>query len=278
MSDQGDNLEAVLAAGAATGTAAKVEPDDQYAVVPNNYRLMDLERFHPAPRRTRDKVEMQRLQSLIQYVQDFKDPGTVVYAEYDEDRIEAIIDHPVPDEPRWGDHRANYVCPKSKEWRTWNRHDGIKAGQEDFAQFLEDNQEDIFIPESDKVAPSAADMLEFATTLNAKRNVTFNSSTRLSDGSGQLSFKEEVNDTAGKSGQMVIPGHFYIAIPVYQGGDPYVVKAKVRYRVKDGDLALWYDLHRPEKVHERAFEGMVDQIAAEVECSIYWGIYAGSKD
>lgn len=272
MSDtQGDNLESVLAAGAATGTPAEVSPDESYAVLPESYRLKDLERFKEVPDRTRGQARINRLQSLIDYILGFKDNGSVVYADQDEDNIVAVLDHPTVDQPRWGDHKAAYTCPRSKEWNIWTLRDGQTAGQEDTARFLEDHGEDIYVPESDPGAYSAADMLEVATTLNAQRDVSFNSSTRLSDGSGQLAYTETVNDTAGKNGSMIIPEHFYIAIPVFEGGDKYVLKVKLRYRVRDGGLKLWFDLHRPQDAHDQAFREMVEKVQSETECPMYWG-------
>jgi len=94
-------------------------------------------------------------------------------------------------------------------------------------------------------------MLTISRTLEAKKDVNFKSATRLSDGAQQFAYSEEVQGTAGK-GALVIPETFDIGIPVFNGGGGYRVTARLRYRITDGRLALWYELLREHKVLEDA--------------------------
>jgi len=266
------DVKTALDAGATIGAPKDLTEKAAYAIVPEGYEVASLERFYPTPWRTRCKHTFRRLDGLINYANDFGDAGTVVYADEDGGTIAAILDHSLWNEPRWGEHQAMLKVPYAKEWKTWIHADGAKRPQAAFAEFIEDNFEDIYVPEGSG-SPDASTMLELAQTLNAKRSVDFTSSTKLSDGSGQISYKEEAKDSAGKNGQIEIPEHFFIAIPVYEGGDLYQVKAKLRYRLDDGNLKIWYDLHRPEKVVETAFGEMVGRIQEETSATVYEGTF-----
>lgn len=264
------DVKTAIDAGASIGGAAGVTPEDSYAVVPEGYEIASLERFQDTPWRTRATRSLKRINGLIGYINDFGDAFSVVYADEDRGTITAVLDHSAPEEPRWGEHQAVLRVPHSKEWKAWTTADGHKMPQAAFAEFIEDNLEDIYVPEGTS-SPDGSTMLELAQTLNAKRSVDFTSSTKLSDGSGQISFKEEAKDSAGKNGQIEIPESFHVAIPVYEGGYLYQVKAKLRYRVNDGDLRIWFDLHRPEKVVETAFGEMVGRISEETGATVYEG-------
>lgn len=162
----------------------------------------------------------------------------------------------------WRQHRATYACPLSKEWQIWKGRDGVQMKQADFAQFIEDNAPDCSSPDS-------ATMIEVARTLEAKKGVNFASGIRLSTGQTEFTYEETISGTAGK-GQLQIPEVFDISIPVLVGVDPYVVQARLRYRIAEGGkLTMWYDLVRPHKIIEHAVQDVWKKIAADTGFEIY---------
>jgi uncharacterized protein YfdQ (DUF2303 family) len=148
--------------------------------------------------------------------------------------------------PGWGDHRVTYTCPHTTEWRTWIGANKKPMNQVDFAQFIEDNLPDIV---------EGALLLEVSRTLEAKKKVNFASGIRLSDGQNQFTYEEQIEGTAGK-GQFKVPETFALGLSVFEGGDKYAVEARLRYRINEGKLALWYDLTRPHKIVEDAVKGV----------------------
>ncbi|MGM0703851.1 MAG: YfdQ family protein [Pseudomonadota bacterium] len=242
----------------ATGMAlSDLDPQQQHAVlVPEGYSVEDLERFHAQPRRTRQQVAIHNATDFGHYVNRFKNPETTVYADLVGTRFTAVIDHPGAGGPDWGQHRATYACPHSRSWKTWSAADGKAMRQADFAKFIEDNLPDV-------QQPSGSDILTISRTLEAKKKVDFQSGVRLDNGEVQITFNEEIKGTAGK-GTIEIPETFELGIPVFEGGDHYALTARLRYRINEGQLVMWFDLLRPERLLEDAFANTLEQIRRDI--------------
>jgi len=73
---------------------------------------------------------------------------------------------------------------------------------------------------------------------------------------------------------MKIPERFFIGIPVFENCSPYKIECKLRYRLKDGGLTMWFDLVRDHKVLEAAFLDIWTEIAAGTQTTIWRGIPA----
>lgn len=259
MEEQRD-FQAALAAGTALAFSSALGAahiDEQQAVlVPDGYRLEDLEQFHAAPRRIRQKLTIHNANDFGHYVNRFKNSETTVYADLENTRFTAILDHPGTISPDWGEHRASYACPHSRSWKTWSAADGKAMRQADFAKFVEDNLPDV-------QEPNGSDILTISRTLEAKKSVDFQSGVRLDNGEVQITYNEDIKGTAGK-GTLEIPETFTLGIPVFEGGDHYELTARLRYRINEGQLVMWFDLLRPERLLEDAFANTLAQIKRDL--------------
>ena len=64
-----------------------------------------------------------------------------------------------------------------------------------------------------------------------------------------------------------------LGIQPFHNGDYYQVKARIRYRIKDGSLFLWYELINPEKVVEDAFNTTLEKLKANIaDVDFYEGV------
>ena len=125
--------------------------------------------------------------------------------------------------------------------------------QADFAEHIEDRVADI-------IDPTAAEMLELAQSVKVTIMGRFESSKRAKSGETTLQYVEDHNATAGRKGQLAIPDSFSLAIPVFEGRDPYRVTCRFRYRIQDGALLLGYVIDRPEDVLRMAVVEVVDEV------------------
>lgn len=242
--------------------AKKIEQHDEFAVVPAGYNLQDLQPFKDAPRRIKQSIELRSAQSFCDYVTRFAEDGASVFCDLKGQSFTAVLDyHADQDTPAWAGHKASYTCPIDSRWKTWTSRNGKQMNQVEFAQFIEDNLPDI-------VKPEGADMLTISRTLQAKKKVEFKSDQNLSNGDIQFTYNETTN---GSAGQLEIPQEFTLGIPVYEGGAKYEVIARLRYRISEGKLAMWYDLVRPERMEEDAFKETAEAI--EQQCASYASIY-----
>lgn len=226
-----------------------------YAVVPAGGRFQDLEGLAVKPPYAKARVTARTVQSLIDFTARHKTGATTVFADVETGVCEAVIDFIGADgEPAHKAQRCVYTAPFSEEWKRWTAFSGKQSTQEAFALFIEENREDV-------VSPDGATMLELAKTLDAKKKVTFKSGIRLDDGSVDLSYSDETTASGGGiGGKIAIPTEIELGLPVFFGGDRYKVKAFFRYRIVEGKLVMWLDLHRVKHIRDAAFGDIVTKI------------------
>lgn len=262
-----DSNEVISQAGAveAISTLARqaIEPFEieglPCVAIPGDMTLHQFPNLLPFPQRINTTMTLHTAAAFIAYWKRFVREDSVVIHDMERATFTAIFDYHRGTEngnhglPAWCEHRAVYACPKTTEWKTWEAASGKVMDQAGFAYFIEQNLADISIP-------TGAEMLEIVTTLKAKTKIEFNKAIRLSSGHNELTYNELIDGKAGATGQLRIPEEITLGIEPFQGGAAYAVLAKFRYRIKDGNLAMWYDLIRPHKVNEAA----LNDIAAAI--------------
>lgn len=248
-------IEAVVAAINKPPQIIKPEGIGTLAFVPEGYALQSLKQHLVNPERVCQHVTLLTSDDFLAYWNRFKSDSSVVFGDERNATYRAIVDfHAADGTPKWCSHMATYACPKSKEWEVWNCSNGKRMPQAAFAEFIEDNYPDI-------VKPSHAEMIQVSTNLSAKKSVQFSQATRLDNGQSQLVYQEEVKGSVEtKGGTMKVPDGFTLKLPVFIGGPAYQLEARLRYRIEDGKLQIWYDLHRPHKVVEAATQAVTQAI------------------
>lgn len=269
MSDRTELLEAVeivteaseiMKAAAAIGEHRIIDEAGQpYAVVPDGWRLTDLENTLPRPTRLRRKHALHTPDALISYATQFATilQGTTLFLTARADdlttaRLQIVFDHGSAASPEWADHRATVDLRPTAEWKVWTMANKAKFAQFDFAAFLEDNLPDI-------ETPDGATMLEICRTIEATSKGHFRATRRETDGSTTISYSDDVDIQAAST--LTVPQTFTIAVAPWQGSDRYNIECRLRVRVDKGAMAMWYDMVRPEKVLEHAFAEIVDKVA-----------------
>ncbi|AVQ84258.1 DUF2303 family protein [Variovorax sp. PMC12] len=260
--DQTTEAQSIASMSAALQDARHVN-GVPFVIVPQDYRFHSLESQLGAPVRKKGTTVLTDEASFIAVLNDQKTNDTRLFSTINPPTFTAVFNH-IAELPGWGDHRAAYNAPLSPEWKIWTEKSGRPQKQADFAQFIEDNLPDI-------VEPAGADLLEVAHGLIAKKNVKFASAIRLSDGSNQFTYEEDVQGATQK-GQMAVPDHFVIGIPVFEGGEAWRVDARLRYRISEGGLTLWYELVRPHKVIETAVNELRKRISDATTLAILSGL------
>lgn len=242
--------------------------DAPFVVLPSGYVAHDLEKTLRQPIRKRGKVTLNDAASFVDYF-NLHQAESRIYGQVEPPKFIAVLNDNRKEEPGWGDHRATYDCPLAKEWKVWTAFAGKARDQIAFSEFMESNTPDIVSIAPDE--PSGATMLEVATNFKAQKKVNFASGQRLDNGQVDFKFQEEIEGSAGAHGHIKVPERFYIGIPVFEGGAPYRIECKLRYRLKDGALSMWFDLVRDHKVLEAAFMDIWQEIATGTETTIWRG-------
>ena len=102
----------------------------------------------PAPRRLKGIATLRELDSFIAHVNRFKDADSVIFADTENVKLTAVLNYSKagPDGQRWGDHRAVYACPLSRQWKVWTGANGKMMSQEEFGDFIEANNPELANP------------------------------------------------------------------------------------------------------------------------------------
>lgn len=262
-------------AGAELALAAQVgivcinaKGNREFIAVPNGEGGYDLEQItqdHAAdvhlPKIVTQHVKLQTALSMADYVNAFKNEGSVLFADISTDTIVAIVDyHREPtmldDLPTaaLGVHKATLLLPKSLEWKIWTGSDGQLMKHVAFASFLEENSIDI-------TDPSGASLLELCRDLQVKANMNFNSSIRYGDA---VNIEYQKGDDVSTKDNLQLPTQITLSIPVYFGEPPVQVTAFLRREIAEGVLKLGYKLSRAEAVRQAEFHRIVNEMQSNV--------------
>lgn len=234
----------------------------------------DLEKFEAKPRRKIAKVKLTETESFIEYnVRHGNQDSATIWCTADFKAgalgFTAIMnDHGAANDAQaWRDHRAIFVPEKSEEWRRWTEKHGHQFGQVQFALYLEENLKDII---SSDGMPTGAQMLEMALGFEANQDMRFKSAVRLQSGGVRLEYVEDEDKNTVKAMQMF--EKFQIAIPVFRADEArYAITARLRYRVKEGQLVFWFELIRADLVMEQASRALVENIRVKSGLPFFFG-------
>lgn len=215
-------------------------------LVPEGFSLKTFEDHRASPLRVKSVIETDTVAAWLSYWNRFSDVNSTALFDLPAAKLAGYIDyHEAVGEARWLEHQVIYQCPMTPEWKRWKDHSGKPMDQIAFARFIEDAIPDI-------TDPTGADMLEIAKSLTVHNKVNFRQAIRLDNGETQFTYEENIEGQAGPKGQLKIPQTITLGIRLFDGGPGYSVEARFRYSIKDAKLAMWYDLVRPERVHEAA--------------------------
>lgn len=198
-----------------------------------------------APQYIRSHVRFSEAASLAAYVARFRETSTpLVTASISEKIVKVSLDYPTDAGPTRNAHQAWWQLTDSLEFKTWSSVAGKSMTQEAFMRFLEENTAEI-------VSPDAAKIMELVADFEEIKTVTFKSSRRLQNGLRELVYVEK---DGGAGGRAAMPEKIELSMPIFRGESQWALTALLRYRIDDGALKLWFDLHRVASICDRAFE------------------------
>jgi uncharacterized protein YfdQ (DUF2303 family) len=251
------DTQAIIDAALAAAEPSSLEAGDVASIIVPagaSLQVLDLEDKLPNPRRKRGESTFFDAPSIVAYVNRHKTEATVLYMNDDGYRVVAVLNGHAADEPGWGDHRAVLKLRRTDAWSRWLGKDDQLMDQESFAEHIERNVIDIH-------EPAGADLLELAQTFQATTKAEFRSAKQLANGERQFQFSEEVSAAGGRNGEITIPKEFVLGIAPFEGTDPYKVRARLRYRLRDGRLTIGFVLDNPKDVERQAFREIAQAVA-----------------
>ena len=215
------------------------ESGEPFQVLPEGLAAFSVEEYLPEPMRIRRHLVVRDADSFKAYFDKWAHDKAELYADETRAKVRAIFDEHEVDST--GD-------PIPREWKAWSKSDKQKMDQVAFAEFLEDRM--IEITSMDGTA-----LMDLVTKFQVIRTAAFGSVKHLSTGEFSIAYSEE-----NQNGSVEMPDRITIGVPVFERGDKWEVEARLRYRVYQGELSLWYEMIEPWRVVEEAFKGVVADI------------------
>lgn len=257
------DIQPILDAGRALGTplasmdaghGRKTEP---CVIIPEGYTIAPLALRPELPDRVHATVVFDDLDSFTAYVNRFKTPETLIFANRRSAQVCAVIDYHKGSTPEACVHRVGLIPSLTDEWTAWMGCNNKPMSQEQFARFLEEWASNIAEPDS-------ATMLEVASSLEATKAVRFKSSKRLSDGQREFQYVEDVQGQVAK-GTMVIPEKFVVGIRRLRSDYEHKITCRFRWRVAEEGLTLFYQMDRLDILLDELTDCMARSIKSETE-------------
>ena len=239
--------------------------------VPKGYaaEYPDFEKHLAAPLRKIATVRLDDVESFVWYLKEHGEPKrtrTYLQADYAAGKVSftaLINDHQAGyTDQNWRDHKALFTPANSVEWKTWTNNNRQPMSQTEFGNFLEENLANICEIEG---LPNATAIMAMVLNFEATNEKRFKSVSRLQ--SGGLNFEFIDQEDAATRSKMEVFERFAIAIPAFvqpmaatDAIVAYRIDCRLKYRIRDGKLSLWFELIREDKVLEAAAKDIVAQI------------------
>lgn len=211
-----------------------------YVVVPDDYKLVDLEAYNLFPRQVRAAAAFNDADGFERYFNRFREDTARMFGDIPE--IEAAQEedgraitvqnavltgypryHATHAAPAWAAaHEVKLVLKPSEALRAWVGRNGKAMNQAAFADFLEDRLGDL-------LEPAPAKFLTLIREVRAVKKVTFRSVQRVNTGDNEVEYTEDTRgvDAGGRVGKFIVPEEFTIMIPLARYGELVHLKARL---------------------------------------------------
>lgn len=240
------------------------------ALLPEGYSALDitatLEAAAKQPNRPAGTVRLNDLESFLAYCMSVWETGARLYVDTP-NGVDIAAGMPkgagqfvaVLNDEGWADVRALYRPLVSEPWTAWTKAGQSTMGQTEFAELLEDRIDDIH-------APAGVELITLVDNFSAARTASFGSKVQRANGSVRFHYNDEVT-----TGELVVPEFITLGIPVFDGGETYEVKARLRYRLNGGAVSFAVQMVRPDLVVRDALAQMLERCSALLQ-PVYGGV------
>lgn len=208
--------------------------------------------------------------SFIDYVTQFKSSTAICRASLGHNRIEAVLDyHGRAREtgdgavPGRAAHSVTLLCPFDVDYAKWRGVLGRFLPQEKMIAFIEEMIHTV-------AAPPAADLLEAMADIQIERLVRFKSARNDRNGNIRFTYEEQDDGGTTRNGEFSLPEHVEIVVPIFQGGNPQRLTAKLRHRMDKGDLVLSLAVPGLENIEREAFRAIGEDVRSKTATPVFY--------
>lgn len=216
-----------------------------------------IEEFRSAPDRRKGTATAHTLAAFIDLVNRHKDADSALFGKtsWPDPKLTAVINYDREGiKARSRDHRIVYAFPLTDEFKAWVGANARPMPQDEFAAFIEEHAAELAAPadgERSTYEPlfkekfaTPSEVLELSRHLEVFVAAKAKQGIRLQTGERQIEFSEDHLNSKGE--KITVPGIFMVSVPAFVDGDAVRIPARLRYRIKGGDIIWFYQLYRWE--------------------------------
>jgi uncharacterized protein YfdQ (DUF2303 family) len=244
------------------------ENDIPILVTTSRQKHTSLEHLNDHPLRCRASVYLTTLADHVAYIKAQRDheDNTVLFAERERLRFHTLINYHAA-QASWLDHSLTTTLTLSKQLQTWITKAGVWMPQEQFAEFLDENLNDI-------TNPTPAAVLDFVECLQCTRKEAFRSAFNQTTGEVQFVW-EKTNATDEKTS---IVREFSLGIPVWHRGECVKIAARLHHRIKEQEggkagVNFRFKLEHIDRIQDTLWDEALTKLRTDLkaEATIYEG-------
>lgn len=208
--------------------------------------------------------------SFVKYVKDYADADeSRLFANLTALRLCCMIDYikkcNKPSEAIEGEcqHFANFVLEETEDFKAFREIDGQTLQQPEFIAFLMERAHCFN-------SPDQATILEIATKLEVKNNVTFSGKERTNDGGINLTYREDVDAKVGTAGKIKVPDFVELELQAFEGGEKMKLRARFYFKLSGGAVLFQVKILNLRETILKNFREVCDKIAEDTGLPIHY--------
>lgn len=225
------------------------------------------------PRALSGTAQILTEQSMVDHILRFKDADSVLFATAS--GVTAVYDYhqPVKDGAqrdalaRWQRHRAEYTPKLSREWVKWVDGSGKAMSQTEFADFLDENDQDVAGPTDTRSVPTQADLLTLGHTLKVTSEDVVEATIDRTTGNYHMVAKQDMRPT----GECKIWKEFDILIPIFDGGEKVRICCKFRLQKAGGQLKFGWAVPTAARMLREEYYAMAVRVGTKAVIPVIFG-------
>jgi uncharacterized protein DUF2303 len=263
-------LDKIYEKGAASIAPIERPDGGLQVLVPDGYRSETIPPLEPKLARIRQSVTFFDIESFTDYVNAFKTEASRIFAlpghlaGDGKAKLTAILDYHKAGAADYGAHAVRFAPKYSEPWERWTEAKPML--QADFAEFVEENREDIRYPE-------AAPLLDIISKFKVSKKVDYDSVMHQANGDILIGWSERTEVEGSRTG-VSVPSELKLGIPVFFKGPLYEVRLFMRYKLNNGKVTFTIKPDRHEYVEQHAFDEMAKAVAEGTGITPYLGVAA----
>lgn len=254
--------------------------DGSAIVIPDNYKIQNLERFEATPKAFKGTFSTTVLDEFISYVNKNGNENSNLFIDQQEMTAEAILDQGDSTNPLWGRHRATLKLLKTPAYIALLKLQNQALTQQDFIDFAEDWRDNIsffsnMMVEGHEVigTPSLPAVIKILRKLKISANHI--SEQNINNHSSSHSALEAIEIN---SDQNELPEGFIFDIMPYEGFKKINFYCQLRAVSDDKTVKLKYRIGQLNTIAETIANEFKDYLFKEIDQELNDSIYIGKMN